>query len=129
MNDAVIGFLGVIAGAMTTGAVAWVNDFLRRGRELQVAAIRCADRLKKIAQDPGAESEYDYLGGDMNEYLSRIGAAPTRPRFSEHYAFYELLRPVLMTHEQTALGAALDAAKDLADTPAPRWPWTRSRLP
>jgi hypothetical protein len=64
----------------------------------------------------------------MDEYLSRIGAAPTRPRYSEHYAFYKLLRPVLMTHEPAALATAVQASRKLVEQPAPRWPWAGPRL-
>jgi hypothetical protein len=111
VEDALIGLLGVIAGALLTGAFGWWTDRQRRRREVVVAAARCLDRLEKIrllAAPDAAAGEIALLGGDMDVYLAAVGAAPGRA-FATHYALYERLRPILIKQDVSGLPDVITA--------------------
>jgi hypothetical protein len=104
--DALIGLLGVVAGGLLTGGLAWVAERERRKREVVVAAARCLDRLEKLDlleanDDP--RPEIALLGENMDAYLTAMAAAPGKATFKLHYDLYQHLRPMLIRKSPTGM--------------------------
>src|SRR5919198_382039 len=120
--------LGALAGAAATalfGAfLSYFNYRRQRRRLLDIAALRCLDRLRKIEAAYGEEpprndseierlsdaqrrtvcNELRYLGTDLDRYLESIGSAWPRER-SNHFPLYEKFRPIVISHDLSAVSS------------------------
>jgi hypothetical protein len=112
--------LAALAGAATTALLgaflSYFNYRRRRRRLLDIAALRCLDRLRKmeaacegqrprndseinrLARAPTVHKELGYLGTDLDRYLVSIGSAWPRER-SIHHPLYEQFHPILIQHD------------------------------
>jgi hypothetical protein len=132
--------LGALAGATATalfGAfLSYFNYRRQRRRLLDIAALRCLDRLRKIkagygghpprndseierlpdAQRKTVRNELRYLGPDLDRYLESIGSAWPRAR-SNHFALYEKFRPIVIGHD---LSTVSNVASELEPFTFPR---------
>jgi hypothetical protein len=119
MSEALIGLVGVLAGTLATGGVAWWADRERRKRAVYVGVMRCLDRLEKIRlqRDAGTptDGELDRLGTDMDAYLEAIAAAPGGCRFKLHAGIYDGLRPILIQKQLELLDTRIAALRKASD--------------
>jgi hypothetical protein len=120
--------LGALAGAAATalfGAfLSYFNYRRQRRRLLDIAALRCLDRLRKIevacgehrprndseidrlpeAQRKTIRGELGFLGTDLDRYLVSIGSAWPRER-SNHLPLYEKFRPIVISHDLSTVAS------------------------
>jgi hypothetical protein len=116
---------GALVGAFVTALLAWLKGYIdyitERQRILRAAALSCLDRLEKIQHvyelipadtqgewekelpddDPRKQTlrdELNYLGSNLDHYLSSIAAARRNDR-NRHFQLYRQMRPILIEHD------------------------------
>jgi hypothetical protein len=116
MNQVLAALAGAATTALLGALLSYLNYRRRRRRLLDIAALRCLDRLRKMeaacdGKRPRNESEINrlaraktvhkeltYLGPDLDRYLVSIGSAWPYAR-SIHFPLYEQFRPILIEHD------------------------------
>jgi hypothetical protein len=118
VSSALSALVGAAAAAIFGALLGYFNYRRRRKRLLDIAALCCLDRLRKIEMACGGKlpkdeaalkklpkkqqevvrNEVTYLGGDLDRYLVSIGSVWPYERW-RHFDLYGELRPILINHE------------------------------
>src|SRR5438105_2696426 len=101
MSELVGAITGAAATALLGAAGSQLSYLRRRKRLLDVAALRCYDRFRKLevtADEGSRANELFLLGGDLDRYLTAIAAARPQARRA-HLELYDQSRQILITHE------------------------------
>jgi hypothetical protein len=118
VSSALSALVGAAATVILGALLGYFNYRRRRKRLLDIAALCCLDRLRKIETACGGKlpkdeaalkklpeeqqeivrNEVTHLGRDLDRYLASIGSVWPYERW-RHFALYGELRPILINHE------------------------------
>jgi hypothetical protein len=116
MNEVLAAAAGAATTALLGAFLSYFNYRRQRRRLLDIAALLCRDRLRKIeaacdgrrpmndseinelAKAQTVHEELGYLGPDLDRYLLSIGSAWPRERW-KHVPLYEQFHPILIQHD------------------------------
>jgi hypothetical protein len=119
---AAAGLFGVIAGIFATARRERRARQEDAKRALNVAALSCLARARKIeaavrGTHEGAEnergSEISHLGKDLDEYIVAIAGVEDRATRRRHWEIYERAVPILIGHETESVRSTIEALEQI----------------
>jgi hypothetical protein len=113
--SATAGLLGVIAGSRATT----LRDRQARReaaeRALDVAALRCLARAKKIEMATNPKKEIYLLGADLDNYVAAIAAVEDHATRARHWKIYEQAGSILIGQQTENVAALVEALEKIRD--------------
>jgi hypothetical protein len=120
--SAFVGLLGVVVGSILVTLRERKARREEADRALNVAALRCLARARKIkAADEGTHEEAEQdrkneialLGPDLDNYVVAIAAVEDRTTRARHWAIYERTPPILIGQRTENLQSVIEALEQL----------------
>jgi hypothetical protein len=122
--SAAAGLLGVIVGSVATTRRERLARREAADRALNVAALRCLARARKIkAADEGThegaeqdrKNEIGLLGPDLDNYVVAIATVEDQATRARHWKIYERTGPILIGQRTDNLQPVIEALEQLRD--------------